>query len=119
MVETRGLVGMIEAADAMVKAANVIFVGWIFYALGAAAVIVLRRKLPDTTRPYRTWGYPVTPILYAAASLVVLVVLASQLDPSLFLAAVWFVGALGVHHLFMRNRAPVPPMASGVASPEL
>ena len=28
LVETRGLVGMIEAADAMVKAANVEFVGW-------------------------------------------------------------------------------------------
>ncbi|MGH9486351.1 MAG: BMC domain-containing protein [Terriglobales bacterium] len=28
MVETKGLVAMIEAADAMVKAANVILVGW-------------------------------------------------------------------------------------------
>ena len=28
LVETRGLVGMIEAADAMVKTANVLFVGW-------------------------------------------------------------------------------------------
>ena len=28
LVETRGLVGMIEAADAMVKTANVVFVGW-------------------------------------------------------------------------------------------
>ena len=28
MVETRGLVGMIEATDAMLKAANVVFVGW-------------------------------------------------------------------------------------------
>jgi ethanolamine utilization protein EutM len=28
MVETRGLVGMIEAADAMVKAAKVTLVGW-------------------------------------------------------------------------------------------
>src|SRR2546428_8903893 len=28
MVETRGLIGMIEAADAMVKTANVVFVGW-------------------------------------------------------------------------------------------
>jgi hypothetical protein len=48
-------------------------------------------------------------------------VLASQLDPSLFLAVVWFVGALGVHHLFMRKRSPVPSMSSGVASgaPEL
>lgn len=28
MVETRGFVGMVEATDAMVKTANVIFVGW-------------------------------------------------------------------------------------------
>src|SRR5574339_938013 len=28
MVETRGLVGMIEAADAMLKTANVVLVGW-------------------------------------------------------------------------------------------
>jgi len=28
MVETRGLVGMIEAVDVMVKTANVVFVGW-------------------------------------------------------------------------------------------
>ena len=28
LVETRGLVGMIEAADAMCKTANVVFVGW-------------------------------------------------------------------------------------------
>ncbi len=28
MIETRGLVGMIEAADAMLKTANVMLVGW-------------------------------------------------------------------------------------------
>jgi ethanolamine utilization protein EutM len=28
LIETRGLVGMIEAADAMLKAARVVFVGW-------------------------------------------------------------------------------------------
>src|SRR4051794_29703124 len=28
MIETRGLIGMIEAADAMAKAANVVLVGW-------------------------------------------------------------------------------------------
>jgi amino acid transporter len=42
----------------------VIFVSWIFYALGAAAVIVLRRKQPWVERPYRTWGYPVVPIVF-------------------------------------------------------
>jgi APA family basic amino acid/polyamine antiporter len=29
-------------------------------------VIVLRRREPDLARPYRTWGYPVTPIVFLA-----------------------------------------------------
>lgn len=36
----------------------VIFVAWIFYALTAFGVIVLRRKLPGLPRPYRVFGYP-------------------------------------------------------------
>lgn len=50
----------------------VVFVGWIFYALAAASVLVYRRREPETLRPYRVPGYPVTPILFivAAAALV-------------------------------------------------
>ena len=40
MVETRGLVGAIEAADAMVKAAKVRFVGREFVGGGMVAVFV-------------------------------------------------------------------------------
>ena len=40
LVETRGLVGMIEAADAMVKAANVVFVGWQKVDAGLVTAIV-------------------------------------------------------------------------------
>jgi amino acid transporter len=42
----------------------VIFGGSIFYAMAVGAVFVLRRKMPDAPRPYRTWGYPITPALY-------------------------------------------------------
>jgi APA family basic amino acid/polyamine antiporter len=31
-------------------------------------VYVLRRKRPDLPRPYRTWGYPIVPALFLAAS---------------------------------------------------
>jgi basic amino acid/polyamine antiporter, APA family len=41
-----------------------IFVSWIFYALAAASVFTLRRRMPDAPRPYKVWGYPVTPILF-------------------------------------------------------
>jgi len=46
----------------------VIFVGWMFYGLGAAAVIVLRRKKPDLPRPFRVPGYPWTPALFVLAA---------------------------------------------------
>jgi microcompartment protein CcmL/EutN len=40
MVETRGLIGMVEAADAMVKTANVVFVGWQKLDAGLVTAIV-------------------------------------------------------------------------------
>jgi APA family basic amino acid/polyamine antiporter len=45
----------------------------IFYVLLVAAVIVLRSKDPGAERPYRTWGYPLVPIL--SISLVALLIL--------------------------------------------
>ena len=50
-------------------AAYVIFGQWIFFGLTVAGVIILRRRRPDLPRPYRTWGYPVTPIVFVAAAL--------------------------------------------------
>jgi len=46
----------------------VVFVGWIFYALGGVCVFVLRRTRPDAVRPFRVPGYPVTPALFVAAA---------------------------------------------------
>lgn len=54
-----------DAFDALTD--FVIFGGSIFYAMAVAAVFVLRWKRPDLARPYRTWGYPLTPLIYLAA----------------------------------------------------
>jgi APA family basic amino acid/polyamine antiporter len=43
----------------------VVFASWIFYAMSAVAVIVLRKRSPQVSRPYKTWGYPFTPIVFA------------------------------------------------------
>jgi basic amino acid/polyamine antiporter, APA family len=51
----------------------VVLGGTIFYALVVAAVIVLRFRLPNHERPYATWGYPVTPIIYLLVALLVIV----------------------------------------------
>jgi len=46
-----------------------ILAAWIFYTMSVAAVMVLRRKLPDTPRPYQMWGYPWTLFVFVAVSL--------------------------------------------------
>lgn len=42
----------------------IIFASWIFYAMSAGAVIILRKKLPDLNRPYLTPLYPWIPIIF-------------------------------------------------------
>ncbi|MGA2624204.1 MAG: amino acid permease [Bacteroidota bacterium] len=46
-----------------------IFASWIFYAMAAGAVIVLRKRSPELPRSYRTWGYPFTPVVFILFSL--------------------------------------------------
>jgi APA family basic amino acid/polyamine antiporter len=74
--------------------------------LTVLAVVIYRRREPDLPRPYKTWLYPLPPLLHAASSLVVLVLLARQGDPSVWLAVGWFGAAL-VYHRFFRVPARV------------
>lgn len=46
----------------------VMFGGLLFAVLGGVSLFVLRRKLPDQVRPYRVWGYPVTPGIFIAGT---------------------------------------------------
>jgi basic amino acid/polyamine antiporter, APA family len=51
----------------------VVFASWIFYGLVTSAVFVLRFRAPELPRPYRTFAYPVVPLVFVlvAAWLVV------------------------------------------------
>ncbi len=44
----------------------------VFYVLMVGAVVVLRRKMPDVSRPYRTWGYPIVPAIYIAIAVLLI-----------------------------------------------
>ncbi|MCA9211929.1 MAG: amino acid permease [Planctomycetales bacterium] len=46
-----------------------VFVASLFYALAVVAVIVLRYRLPNADRPYRTWCYPVVPVVFSTVYL--------------------------------------------------
>jgi amino acid transporter len=49
----------------------VIFAALIFYALAVGGVLRLRRTRPAAPRPYRCWGYPITPLFFVAVALFV------------------------------------------------
>jgi len=49
-----------------------LFAEYLFYVAATASVFIFRRKEPNAVRTYRTWGYPVVPLLFIAASLLLL-----------------------------------------------
>jgi APA family basic amino acid/polyamine antiporter len=50
--------------DDIVTSIGAVLLFWSF--LAVIGVIVLRFREPNLPRPYRTWGYPVTPLIFAA-----------------------------------------------------
>lgn len=60
---------------------TIIYSASIFFMLSVLAVIILRRQHPEWERPYRTWGYPLTPILFLVGNALFLT-LAIQAKPA-------------------------------------
>jgi L-type amino acid transporter 9 len=73
---------------------------WMFYALSASCVMVLRYKEPDLDRPFQVMWYPLPPILVIIIALVIFI---SSLisEPMYTLLAVGFVLLAFPVHLFM------------------
>ncbi len=51
----------------------VVFALVLFFAATGAAIFVLRINKPDLPRPYKTWGYPVVPLVFVLINLIVFV----------------------------------------------
>jgi APA family basic amino acid/polyamine antiporter len=45
-----------------------IFAEWLFYMIAGSTIFVFRKREPNAARAYRVWGYPVVPVLFVAAS---------------------------------------------------
>jgi APA family basic amino acid/polyamine antiporter len=89
---------------------GVIFIGWIFYGLGAAAIFPIRRASAGRPLPYRVPGYPWTPLIFVLVSAAIVgnaIYLAFR-DPSQFknlaVAIVLFLIGLPAY-FFWRKRS--------------
>jgi APA family basic amino acid/polyamine antiporter len=86
----------------------VVFAGGIFNVLGALALFVYRRRLPDLPRPFRVPGYPFSPLLFALAGIALTVntIFGAPNEAAVGLGLI----AVGVPvYLFMRRGAKPPP----------
>jgi basic amino acid/polyamine antiporter, APA family len=74
---------------------SAIFIGWIFYGLGAAAIFPIRLGNKGKQIPYGVPGYPVTPILFVLAALALVgnAIFAAVKDPHKF---TYLLAALGL-----------------------
>jgi APA family basic amino acid/polyamine antiporter len=69
--EWAGLIVLLSvpAADAYLVIINsVVFAIWLFNIPTAIGYFVLRRRMPDAPRPYRTLGHPFVPLLFLVAA---------------------------------------------------
>jgi APA family basic amino acid/polyamine antiporter len=63
MAAALALTGTFEDLTSLVMFAN-----WMFYGMTVVSMMRMRHTKPGMKRPYRTWGYPVTPLLFVAGA---------------------------------------------------
>ena len=83
----------------------ILYVLYIFYILSIIALFILRRKRPDAVRPFKVWGYPITPLFFLlVASGYVISVLLFNFGQSWPGLAVFVVG-LPVYWIWFRGKS--------------
>jgi APA family basic amino acid/polyamine antiporter len=82
-----------------------IFAEWLFYVVAASTIFVFRVREPDASRPYRTKGYPLVPMLFIeAAALLLYYTFMNNLKNSIGGVVVILLG-VPVYFWFARRRS--------------
>ena len=103
-----GVLALSGSYDQLTDAA--VFSLTLFYAFVAASVFIFRRRQPDAPRPYRTWGYPIVPIVYLVVTAWLLIRIVWDARPAMvqtisLISQGSFIGAL-------KESLLAPPLAS-------
>src|SRR5665647_61953 len=88
-----------------------VFALLLFFAATGIAVFVLRRRAPDVARPYRTWGYPVVPLIFIVMSLAVFASIAAGQPLKSLAGAGLLAAGIPVYAIWQGRgrRAAAPP----------
>lgn len=89
----------------------VVFMDWLFLALAVSSIYILRRKFPDAPRPYKVWGYPITPAVFIMLSALVIVntLVRAPVESGIGVAIV--LTGVPVYLLLKQRNTVAPPQA--------
>jgi APA family basic amino acid/polyamine antiporter len=93
----------------------IVSVDLVFYGLMVAAVFVARRRWPNAPRPYRTFGYPVTPLIYIVLASLLVVDLAWLAPETSGIGYLLVLTGVPVYFLWRRRFAADVPAAAAPA----
>jgi APA family basic amino acid/polyamine antiporter len=79
----------------------------VFYALMVLAVIIMRRKAPNAERPYRTFGYPLVPLVYIALAVLLVIDLAYLTPETSGIGYVLVLTGVPVYLVWRKRAKPV------------
>jgi APA family basic amino acid/polyamine antiporter len=88
----------------------------VFYALMVGAVIIMRRKAPHVERPYRTFGYPVVPLIYIALALLLVLDLAYLTPTTSGIGYLLVLTGIPVYFIWRGSAAPRPAFETEAAN---
>jgi len=79
------------------------FMAIVFWVAAAASVFTLRKKHPNMKRPYKTWGYPIVPILFIFFSIGILINTLIEKPVESFAGIILTLIGIPIYYYWKRN----------------
>ncbi len=88
----------------------IVSVDLVFGTLSVLAVIVLRRRAPNAERPYKTWGYPVVPVIFLTLSTFLICNLAFLAPTTSGIGYLLALTGIPVYFVWRKRQTPTNPL---------
>ncbi len=82
----------------------IIFAVFIYYGATTLGVFILRKKMPDSPRPYKVWGYPIVPAIVVIFCAVLIVNTVFSRPREAAIGAALMLTGVPMYFIFRRNK---------------